>query len=155
MDFNRFFLYTSLAIVTYFLLLAWQQDYPPVVDDGSSTSSETIADVPLIPQSFDASPATDVPSDLPTQNTPAAQDTPTIVGQPTSNPADIRSVAVSTDTFKLQIDLDGGDIVNLSLPKFLKELDVASDPFIMLDTMPNRAYVPPSRPEVPWIRALF
>ena len=141
MDFNRFFLYTSLAIVTYLLLLAWQQDYPPVVDDGSSTSSETIAEVPLVPPGVDAAPATGVPSDLPTQNTPAAQDTPTIVGQPTSNPADIRSVAVSTDTFKLQIDLDGGDIVNLSLPKFLKELDVASDPFIMLDTMPNRVYV--------------
>ena len=116
MDFNRFFLYTSLAIVTYLLLLAWQQDYPPLVDDGSALSSEAIAEVPLIPQGIDAAPATGVPSDLPKKNTPAAQDTPTIVGQPTSSPADIRSVAVSTDTFKLQIDLDGGDIVNLSLP---------------------------------------
>ena len=141
MDFNRFFLYTSLAIVTYLLLLAWQQDYPPLVDDGSALSSEAIAEVPLIPQGIDAAPATDVPSDLPKQNTPAGQDTPTIVQQVTSNPTDIRSVAVSTDTFELQIDLDGGDIVSLSLPKFLKELDVTSDPFVMLDTLPGRVYV--------------
>ena len=46
-----------------------------------------------------------------------------------------------TDTFELQIDLDGGDIVRLSLPKFLKELDVTSDPFVMLDTLPGRVYV--------------
>ena len=86
MDFNRFFLYTSLAIVTYLLLLAWQQDYPPLVDDGSALSSEAIAEVPLIPQGIDAAPATDVPSDLPKQNTAAGQDTPTIVQQVTSKP---------------------------------------------------------------------
>ena len=31
MDFTRFSLYSALAIVTYLMLLAWQEDYPPTI----------------------------------------------------------------------------------------------------------------------------
>ena len=33
MDLTKFALYTSLAIITYLMLLAWQEDYPPLIDD--------------------------------------------------------------------------------------------------------------------------
>lgn len=137
MDFNRFFLYTSLAIVTYLLLLAWQEDYPPVVDDGSVASS----DVPLIPQSNDAPVSSDLPGDLPTQLVAASQDAPALVQQSQGETADRRAITVSTDTFEIQIDLNGGDIVYLALPKFLKELNVINVPFVILNTTPNRNYV--------------
>ena len=31
MDITRFSLYAALAIVTYLMLLAWQEDYPPAI----------------------------------------------------------------------------------------------------------------------------
>ena len=39
MDLTKFFLYTSLAVITYLMLLAWQADYPPLVDGGSQQLS--------------------------------------------------------------------------------------------------------------------
>ena len=36
MDFTRFSLYSALAIVTYLMLLAWQEDYPPTIEDADS-----------------------------------------------------------------------------------------------------------------------
>ena len=59
MDLTKFFLYTSLAVITYLMLLAWQEDYPPVVNDGSQQASQL-----QIPESASA-PVTDVPSNVP------------------------------------------------------------------------------------------
>ena len=39
MDLTKFFLYTSLAVITYLMLLAWQEDYPPLVGGGSQQST--------------------------------------------------------------------------------------------------------------------
>ena len=36
MDFTRFSLYSALAIVTYLMLLAWQEDYPPTIEGADS-----------------------------------------------------------------------------------------------------------------------
>lgn len=147
MDFNRFFLYSSLAIVTYLLLLAWQKDYPPTVDDGSSISTSIVSS-PGVPQGNGTATNNDIPSDLPSQRSTVTEDIPTItedtpaITQPSlENTAAARSISVSTDTFELKIDLNGGDIIFLALPKFLKELEVTSDPFVLLDNLPNRTYV--------------
>ena len=37
--------------------------------------------------------------------------------------------------------MDGGDITSLALPQFLKQLEVPSDPFDLLQTQPGRSYV--------------
>ena len=59
MDFTRFSLYSALAIVTYLMLLAWQQDYPPNVEETSST-------VVLTPDTeTDVDRPADLPSSLP------------------------------------------------------------------------------------------
>ena len=145
MDFNRFFLYTSLAIVTYLFLLAWQEDYPPVVDDGSTISSttNTVTEPGLasIPQDNRAASNSDIPSDLPSQGATVTADTPVISQPPQDNTTATRSISVATDSFEIEIDLNGGDIVFLALTKFLKELDVTSDPFVILDNITNRSYV--------------
>ena len=53
MDLPKFALYTALAVVTYLMLLAWQDDYPPTV--GSNNGSTPIAE-------FSASGVSDVAS---------------------------------------------------------------------------------------------
>lgn len=146
MDLTRFSLYTALAIVTYFMLLAWQEDYPPVVDDGSSSQSE-IPQIPGAPR--DDAANTDLPSGIPTStpnaSTASQDDTPSIapvrnVVAPSADDS-IDLITINTDTFDIRINPVGGDIVYLALPLYLKQIDVANDPFVLLDNQPGREYI--------------
>ena len=145
MDITRFALYTALAIVTYLMLLQWQEDYPPVVDDGSTSSLEipqlTNSDTPAVSDLPTALPTTLPPTSVDTNNT-ASGDTPVLTSTPvavTNNTS--RLISITTDTFDLRVDLNGGDIVYLALPLYLKQIDVPDDPFVMLDNVPGRNYV--------------
>tara|TARA_B110000858_G_scaffold89247_1_gene103110 strand:- start:27641 stop:29374 length:1734 start_codon:yes stop_codon:yes gene_type:complete len=150
MDLTKFGLYTALAVVTYLMLLQWQEDYPPTIDDGSSSRIE----MPQIPNTqSDSLTSSDLPSDVPagappvvtSPNVTGNADTPTVaaVSSPsaaaTSNAADL--ISVRTDTFDILIDPNGGDIVHLALPLYLKQIDVADDPFVLLDNQVGREYI--------------
>ena len=131
MDFTRFSLYSALAIVTYLMLLAWQEDYPPTIEGANSV-------VVLTPDTAaDADRPVDLPSSLPA-TAPSTADT-TSGNLPSITTG--QTVRVVTDTLELSISLDGGDITSLALPQFLKQLDVPSDPFDLLHTQPGRSYV--------------
>ncbi|MEZ7832209.1 MAG: membrane protein insertase YidC [Gammaproteobacteria bacterium] len=146
MDLTKYGLYTALAIVTYLMLLQWQEDYPPTIDDGSSSRVE----IPQIPNAQNGSQASnDLPSDIPsvvpeviTSNT---SDTPTVaaISNPsaagTTSTADL--ISIRTDTFDIRIDPVGGDIAYLALPLYRKQIDVADDPFVLLDNQIGREYI--------------
>ena len=142
MDLTKFALYTALAIVTYLMLLSWQEDYPPIIDDGSVARAE----IPQIPNGqSDATAVNDIPTNTPSAPTSSQSDTPTVApvtasaSANTANPADL--ISVRTDTFDIRINPVGGDIVYLALPLYLKQIDVADDPFVLLDNQPGREYV--------------
>lgn len=146
MDLTKFGLYTAMAIVTYLMLLQWQEDYPPTIDDGSSSRVE----IPQIPNTQSGSQASnDLPSDVPAAAPPMAEgnpsDTPSVaaVSNPgtegTTSTEDL--ISIRTDTFDILIDPNGGDIVHLALPLYLKQIDVANDPFVLLDNQPGREYI--------------
>ena len=133
MDLTKFALYTSLAVVTYLMLLAWQEDYPPIIDTGvvdqqvqSTSNTQQLNDLP-----------TQVPSSSPSTNVPVTASTN--ISSESRDQSDL--VHIKTDTLELSIDLRGGDIVNLSLPKYLKEIDVIDDPFTILESSPRRDYI--------------
>lgn len=133
MDLTKFALYTSLAVVTYLMLLAWQEDYPPIIDTGvvdqqvqSTSNTQQLNDLP-----------TQVPSSSPSTNVPVTASTN--ISSESRVQSDL--VHIKTDTLELSIDLRGGDIVNLSLPKYLKQIDVIDDPFTMLESSPRRDYI--------------
>ena len=42
---------------------------------------------------------------------------------------------------ELNIDLNGGDIIQLALPQYLKQLNVTDDPFMVLESSQDRSYV--------------
>ncbi|HIF75182.1 MAG TPA: membrane protein insertase YidC [Porticoccaceae bacterium] len=140
MNLTRFFLYTSLAVVTYLMLLAWQADYPPVVDDGRNSRGQVEAlQTPDNPPILNSSAASDVPSNLPTNRTTASQATTNNSARVVVDSGD--TITVETDTFKLDINLSGGDITYLAFPLYLKQIDVPDDPFVLLDAQPGRNYV--------------
>jgi len=147
MDLTKYGLYTALAIVTYLMLLQWQEDYPPSINDGSSSRVE----IPQIPNAQNnAQVGNDLPSDIPVGTpevvaTNDASDMPTIAVVSNPSATDTTStedlISIRTDSFDIRVDPVGGDIVHLALPLYLKQIDVADDPFVLLDNQPGREYI--------------
>ena len=132
MDLTKFALYTSLAVISYLMLLAWQDDYPPLVDNSVSVVTPSRLSEP------ESQRDPDVPISLPIGS--AVTD----IDAPASNTTGISTrnhITVTTDTFKIVIDLIGGDIVELALPKYLKQLNVPDDPFVILESNTGRTYI--------------
>ncbi len=142
MDLSRFFLYSALAIVTYLLLLSWNEDYPNQIPDANPQPQVTLAELPE-PELQTASQS-DIPSQIPpAQSAPGQAETrgtlPTGANLP--SPTTPRLVSIYTDTLELQIDMVGGDITYLALPQYLRELDGPDDPFVLMQNEPSRSYV--------------
>lgn len=135
MKFTRYFLYSSLAVITYLMLLAWQEDYPPVVDNGEDSAP---APATALPDPAVAVEAPDLPLEVPSETPAAAGDE---ILTPESAPERTGLITVTTDTLNLQIDPVGGDIVYLALPLYLRELGVPDEPFVLLESRPGREFV--------------
>ena len=135
MDLTKFALYTSLAIITYLMLLAWQEDYPPQIDVGIAQQA-----LQTNPTSNSAE-INDLPTQIPSSSRPESQQTTRESSAAAETELSTRYVDIQTDTLELNIDLNGGDIVSLSLPKYLKQIDVADDPFKLLEDSLGRSYV--------------
>ncbi|MEX2131993.1 MAG: membrane protein insertase YidC [Pseudohongiellaceae bacterium] len=141
MAYTRYVLYTALAIVSYMMLLAWNTDYPPIAEvpseipaaDLPGTDISAQSDLPVPAPAVQATPPLTNSSDL-----PVAQ-----ISEPvqTANESTPRLVNVTTDTLQLSIDLTGGDIARLALPKYFRQLNEEDEPFILLESSPSRIYV--------------
>ena len=134
MDITRFSLYGALAIVTYLMLLAWQEDYPPVIDSITNTEANSAVDYDLPETPSVQAPDTQINS----TPTTAAVSTPSIN---TTQSDAAGSISITTDTLKLNVELKGGDITSLALPQYLKQLNVRDDPFELLEQNFTRSYV--------------
>ncbi len=126
MDSIKYIIFGGLAVVSYLLLLAWQEDYPRVPAAPASqvpqieSSVQANSDVPSLPVNSSASASNlDVPVVQPLVATPVAAQTDTYV-------------QVTTDVLNVTLDRNGGDIVSVSLPEFKKNIDVEDDPFVLL-----------------------
>ncbi|OFE13277.1 membrane protein insertase YidC [Pseudohongiella acticola] len=141
MDYIRYALLAGLAIVSYMLLLAWQEDYPssaPATDVVQTQQSN--GDVPAA-----GNTATDLPSDIPSDTpAPVSSDVPVLAS---GNSADATPqstetlINVSTDVLNVTIDRRGGDIVFVSLPEHYTQIDTPDQPFVLLENTTLRTYV--------------
>ncbi|MBD9426020.1 membrane protein insertase YidC [Pseudomonas sp. PDM15] len=131
MDIQRSILLVALAIVSYLMVLQWNEDYGQAAIPASASATVS------------GKPATDLP-DVPTSN--AADDVPTANGE--ANPQLAAPAAVSdelirvkTDVLELAIDPKGGDIVQLTLPKYPRRQDHPEVPFQLFDNGGERTYL--------------
>lgn len=141
MDYIRYALLAGLAIVSYMLLLAWQEDYPPTAPEREVVQSQqSNGDVPSVDSNTDAAP-----SDIPSAPTPSADaDIPVIAStsSTSSTPQNEESlITVSTDVLNVTIDRVGGDIVFVSLPQHYTQIDTPDQPFVLLENTSLRTYV--------------
>ncbi|MEM9317333.1 MAG: membrane protein insertase YidC, partial [Pseudomonadota bacterium] len=158
MDIQRALLIGAVVLLSFMLLQEWVSfkaaKEAPARPEARLTAEAGAPATATEPDS--ASPASDLPPLAPVNdsigNQPAEQsggeDLPTLAAS--QDPAADRAtdtagsaaiVQVYTDTLQLAIDLNGGDIVEVALPKFRAKIDNPDVPFVLLENNTQRAYV--------------
>lgn len=148
MDFQRILLMLGLAVTTYMLILAWNEDYGSgrvATDAVTTTAAPATTDGidNLLPgMDADASPAVATENTaeiLPTDELlPAGNSQTDSSVDPVALGTSNRYITVSTDVLNITIDTVGGDIVTASLVKFPVTIDQPDEPFVLMD--PRNAY---------------
>jgi YidC/Oxa1 family membrane protein insertase len=131
MDIKRNLLILALAVVSYLMLLAWNEDYTaPAVANSPATAVLPQQAAPGLPAANAGATTADLPQVqsqvAPTVSAPVAQ---------------ASLVTVTTPSQVVTIDLVGGDIVGVSLPKFPVSLDNPEVPFPLMYNDANGVYV--------------
>ncbi len=127
MDVQRVLLIAALGIISYMLVLQWNQDYsqPPATVAQAETVSAYDSTAPV--------------SELPQETAASGSDVPG-VAPATAAAKKSQLISVKTDVLEVLIDPKGGDIIQVALPEYKAALD--SDlPFILLEQSANRTYV--------------
>jgi len=138
MEIQRALVITGIAIVSYLMIQAWQQDYanptqPAPVEEvaQSAQGNGDGLDLPS-PQ------ADEVDNGIPSAQServeaPSSESTETTARQ--------ERIRVNTDVLRVEIDPQGGDIVRLALPEFPHHVDTPDQPFVLLEQDASRTYV--------------
>jgi YidC/Oxa1 family membrane protein insertase len=130
MDIKRNLLIAGLAIVSYLLLLAWQEDF------STPQVSDTAAPAPTV--EIPTLPATPGPAGNP-DDIPQVQGNTTVTSPASVAPATL--ITVTTPTQVVSIDPVGGDIVGVMLPAFPTSLETPQDPFVLMRNESPGLYV--------------
>lgn len=162
MDIQRTLLIGATVLLSFMLLTEWvnfraakedtvaqetrltgRLDTAAAMDSSNGSLAETTGnvDLPTAPinntaDSLDSAAAGNI-SDLPSV-IDSAQGNDT---ESADNNSATDIVQVYTDTLQLAITLQGGDIVEVALPKFLADKDDGDTPFILLENNTQRVYV--------------
>jgi len=146
MDLQRTLLFGAIGVLSFMLLSEWvefkgEKDAANAVQETSRLNPErTIPSPPELdttPVMADTSASNDDIPEVPdlTVATPSSADADaTVVGMD-------NIIQIYTDVLHLAVDLKGGDIIELSLPKYLAEIDNPKKPFILLEDNQALIYV--------------
>jgi len=135
MDIQRVLIMLGLAVTSYMLILAWNDDSynnPTTTTSNPDVQSESSSFADLLPEISNANSGS-------TQNI-----VPTLEGNEKTTalvapyvPKNI--VTVTTDVLVVKIDTLGGDIVSVALPKFPEKLETPTIPYVLVN--PKNSYV--------------
>lgn len=145
MDIQRTLLIGVIMLLSFMLLTEW-------VNFRAAKEAPMAAETRLTALDDSVAP---LASDLPEAPVPAtslesgdSDDIPTLVeanvesgDSQAANVADSQLVQIFTDTLQLAVSLDGGDIIEVALPKFLARKEDPSVPFVLLENNAQRVYV--------------
>ena len=154
MDIQRTLLIGAIVLLSFMLLTEWvafkdakqtvlEQASERLTASDTAGGESTAGDSPAVSSRNSPAPAqsTSAASDLP-QDVPPAPDTKE---DPGTNAVDAKAgdniIQVFTGTLQLAIDLNGGDIVEVALPKHLEDIDDPDTPFVLLERNRQRTYV--------------
>ncbi|MFN3581490.1 MAG: membrane protein insertase YidC [Pseudomonas sp.] len=142
MNMQRNILIAALLVITYLMVLQWNNDYgnpelPPVETAGelAQADSSDLPELPATQAATDGEALDDIPQVVEAGEeevaaTPAASTT-----------ARNNLIKIETDTLRVEIDPRGGDIVTLVLPEYPVRKDRPDLPFPILEQSSNMTYV--------------
>jgi YidC/Oxa1 family membrane protein insertase len=138
MDSIRGFIIFALAIVSYFLFLAWQDDY------GNQQIKPTQSSIEQFPT--DTAKTSEFPDTVPTLTQPAEANSDIPQSEVTAVKAaeqtqTNRFIRVKSDTLDIVIDLLGGDVVQANLRKHHRQLNNPDAPIEMLMKGNGRTFI--------------
>ena len=131
MDIQRSILLVALAIVSYLMVLQWNEDYGQAAIPATASTTVSGNQAASLPDV----PASNAADDVPTANTEA---NPQLAAPAAVSDELIR---VKTDVLELAIDPKGGDIVQLTLPQYPRRQDRPDVPFQLFDNGGERTYL--------------
>ncbi len=137
MDIQRTILLVALAVVSYMMVLQWNQDYgqapeTAAITQSSSAKQQSSASNQVTQNSAQAATS----DDLPVAVNELTQD-PTLTNNAVSNDL----IYVNTDVLQLAIDPSGGDIVELKLSQYPRNASTPDIPLQLFENSNERIYV--------------
>ena len=135
MDFRRGVIFSGLAIVSYLLVLAWNEDYGQSSEQIAAQQQDRVQNPSL---AFEENTAdSSIQEEF---TTPENSNTQSISQEPSTNEAPAALISVTTDVLDVQIDPVGGNIVSALLPEY--KLSLGSDLSLpLLEKNQRRYYV--------------
>ncbi|MGB1466125.1 MAG: membrane protein insertase YidC [Alcanivorax nanhaiticus] len=134
MDIPRALVITGIAVVSYLMIQAWQQDYAnpatPAPVEQVAESSDSLSDLPQ-PQ----------PEDSTVPDAAVSAEAPPPITEAATAAASSRKVQVNTDVLRVEIDPRGGDIVRLALPEYPNHVETPDQPFVLMKQGADMTYV--------------
>src|SRR5690554_5048105 len=130
MDIKRTVLILGLAIVSYALVVQWNNDYGDHAEPVVNTQNASAASLPAA----ETAASDDVPVAIDDQENLSVAVTPV-------NTASSNLIKVETDVLQLAIDPHGGDIVELKLTQYPKRSSQPDIPFQLFEHSQERLYV--------------
>ena len=138
MDIPRALVITGIAVVSYLMIQAWQQDYmspqtTPVAQEQTLADDTAPAnDSDPLPQPDSAEGSVPEPVEEQQAQAPA----------PDSESSDsAQRIEVNTDVLSLEINPVGGDIERVALPEYPRHADTPNQPFVLMQNDAARTYV--------------
>jgi len=134
MDWQRILLLSGITVVILMLFQEWNKQDQEFRQAALPAVAEEV-----LPSYIGGLPTE---QDAPiVQNT--GDDIPSISSEPEPDIQALTSqlVSIKTDALNVLIDTNGGDIVKVSLPKYLQKLDESSGPFVLLNKTSSRTYL--------------
>ena len=134
MDIRRTVILIGLAISSYFLILAWNEDYGSEKQVDTPIAAETQnsnIEAPAVPTTT----ATSGNAELPQIEVSGVEDT-SAVDQPSGD-----LIRVVTDVLDVSIDPRGGEITQVLLPAYPASSEQKDVPFVLMERNQRRVYV--------------
>jgi YidC/Oxa1 family membrane protein insertase len=130
-DIQRYALIAAIAVLGFMLLTNWVHFRQKMaLEPQAATSAELPTDVALPAANTDSAA-------IPNLATPVDKSAAANAGQTSTE----RYVRVRTDVLDLKIDLEGGDIVSVALPKYSTSLETPDQAFLLLQQDQHRSYI--------------
>lgn len=137
MDIQRTILLVALAVVSYMMVLQWNQDYGQAPETAAITQSSSAKQQSSASNQVTQNTAQAATSDdLPVAVNELTQD-PTLTNNAVSNDL----IYVNTDVLQLAIDPNGGDIVELKLSQYPRNASTPDIPLQLFENSNERIYV--------------